>query len=176
MRYRFHLPAREEAWESRAEIGRAANHSKRPAGPPTMGKCSSSFNRPRLPGTINVTVSSGTLTSATLALTTVAQQINTAIRGPASMNTLASGRASLLSCVQNPGSKNIRVDYRVDVPGAVNLSVISSSGRAVSCLTNKYHQTGTYSLEWNPMNKSGVYFFVLKTSNDKTIRKALMVQ
>ena len=27
-----------------------------------------------------------------------------------------------------------------------------------------------------PWNKSGVYFFVLKTSNDKTIRKALMVQ
>ncbi|MGB7567843.1 MAG: glycoside hydrolase family 2 TIM barrel-domain containing protein [Chitinivibrionales bacterium] len=129
-----------------------------------------------VPGTINVTVSSGTLTSATLALTTVAQQINTAIRGPASMNTLASGRASLLSCVQNPGSKNIRVGYRVDVPGTVNLSVISSSGRAVSCLTNKYHQTGTYSLEWNPVNKSAVYFFVLKTSNDKTIRKALLVQ
>jgi len=128
------------------------------------------------PGTINVTVSSGTLTSATLALTTVAQQINTAIRGPASMNTLANGRASLLSCVQNPGSKNIRVGYRVDVPGAINLSVVSFSGRTVGCLTNAYHKAGTYSLEWNPLNKSGVYFFVLKTSNDKTIRKALMVQ
>jgi hypothetical protein len=128
------------------------------------------------PGTINVTVSAGALTSATLALTTVAQQINTAIRGPASINTSASGRAGLLSCVQNPASKNIRVAYRVDVPGAVSLSVVSFSGRTVGCLTNAFHKAGTYSLEWNPMNKSGVYFFVLKISNDKTIRKALMVQ
>ena len=110
------------------------------------------------PGTINVTVSSGTLTSATLALTTVAQQINTAIRGPASMNTLANGRASLLSCVQNPGSKNIRVGYRVDVPGAINLSVVSFSGRTVGCLTNAYHKAGTYSLEWNPGTRAGSTF------------------
>jgi hypothetical protein len=64
----------------------------------------------------------------------------------------------------------------VDVPGAVNLSVISPSGRTVSCLTNKYHKAGTYSMDWNPVNKSGVYFFVLKTNDNRMVRKEFLVQ
>jgi beta-galactosidase len=128
-----------------------------------------------VPGTINLTVNSGSLTPATLTLTTSAQAVNT-IKPDAPMAKVLGDGIGRFTCVQNPGNKNIRVNYRVDNPGAINLSVISFSGRLISCLTNKYHKAGAYSLEWNPMNKSGVYFFVLKTDNGKTIRKALMVQ
>jgi len=126
------------------------------------------------PGTINVTVNSGTLTSASLAITTMAQSITPVVQG-ASMNALRD-RASLFTCAQNPGSKNIRVSYRVDVPGIINLSVISPSGRMVKCLTNKYYKAGAYSLDWNALSRSGVYFFVLKTGNTSAVRKAFMVQ
>jgi hypothetical protein len=126
-------------------------------------------------GTINVTVNSGALTSASLTLKTVPQSASTAIRNALSANASVN-RASLLSCVRNPGSKTVRVCYRVDVPGAINLSVISSSGRTVSCLTKKYHGAGTYTMDWNPTNKNGVYFFVLKTNNAKMVRKAFIVQ
>jgi beta-galactosidase len=127
------------------------------------------------PGTINVTVNSGTLTSATLALTTVAQQINTVVRGPALMNTLRE-KTGFLTCTHNPGSKKLLVGYGVDIPGNINLSVVSPSGRIVKCLTNKYHKAGAYSVDWNPMDKSGVYFLVLKTGNSSTVRKAFLVQ
>jgi beta-galactosidase len=127
------------------------------------------------PGTINVTVNSGTLTSASLAITTVAQSITPVVQGAYSMNALRD-RASLFTCAQNPGSKNIRVSYRVDVPGTINLSVISPSGRMVKCLTNKYHKAGAYSLDWNALSRNGVYFFVLKTGNTSAKRKAFMVQ
>jgi beta-galactosidase len=127
------------------------------------------------PGTINVTVNSGTLTSATLALTTVAQQINTVVRGPASMNTVRD-QGGFLTCTHNPGSRKILVGYGVDIPGNISLSVVSPSGRMVKCLTNKYHKAGAYSVDWNPMDKSGVYFLVLKSGNSSTVRKAFMVQ
>jgi Beta-galactosidase/beta-glucuronidase len=128
-----------------------------------------------VPGTINVTVSSAGLTSASLTITTVAQSITPVQQGAYSMNALRDC-ASLFSCIQNPGSKNMRVNYRVDVPGPVSLSVISSSGRMVKCLMNKYQKAGNYFAEWNTMSRSGVYFFVLKTNNNRMVRKALMVQ
>ena len=126
-------------------------------------------------GTISVTVSSGSLTSASLTLKTVPQQMATVVRGAQAIHALK-GQASLLSCTQNPGGKNIRVRYGLDGPGNVNLSVISASGRIVHCLTNKYHSAGTYSVDWNAINKNGVYFFVLQINNNKTVRKAFLVQ
>ena len=126
------------------------------------------------PGTINVTVSSGTLTSASLAITTVAQQVNTIKEVP--LVNMLEERAGYLACAHNPGSTALRVRYRVNVPGMINLSVVSPSGRMVQCLTNSYQKAGAYSAEWNAVNKSGVYFFVLKTNNNRIVRKAVMVQ
>ncbi len=127
------------------------------------------------PGTINVTVSSGSLTQATLALTTVPQE-NIPIKTVSPLINALVNQAGLLTCAQNPNNKTIRVNYRVDAPGAINLSVVSPSGRMVRCLNNSYEKAGTYSTEWNPTTRSGVYFFVLKTNNNKMVRKAVMVQ
>jgi hypothetical protein len=123
------------------------------------------------PGTINLTVTGTGLTPATLALTTVAQQTTPVVPGVQSMNAFRD-QAGLLTCTHNPGGKNIRVGYRLDTPGAINLSVVSSSGRVVNCLTSKYHKAGTYSMEWDATGKSGVYFLVLKTNNNRMVRKA----
>jgi hypothetical protein len=126
-------------------------------------------------GTISVTVSSGSLTSASLTLKTVPQQIATVARGAFAANALE-GRAGLFTLTQNPGNKNIRVNYRVDIPGIINLSVVSSSGRTIQCMTNKYHKAGTYFIDWNATNKIGVYFIVLKTSTNKMVRKAFVMR
>ena len=126
-------------------------------------------------GTINVTVSSTGLTSASLAIKTVPPSISTAVRGALSMKALGN-RSGSLTWTRNPVRNSLRINYRVDEPGIISLSVISPSGRTVHCLTNSYHEAGTYSLDWNPVNKSGVYFFVLKTNNNRMVRKAFMVQ
>ena len=126
-------------------------------------------------GTINVTVSSGSLTSAGLTIKTMPQQIVTAVSGAPAKDALA-GRQGLFTCARIPGGKNIRIRYDVDYPGMVNLSVISSSGRTVTCLTNKCLRAGTYSADWNAVNKGGVYFFVLKIGSDLMIRKAIIVR
>jgi beta-galactosidase len=126
-------------------------------------------------GTISVTVSSGSLTSASLTLKTVPQQMATVVRSAQAIHALE-GQASLLNCIQNPGSKSIRIRYGVDDPGNVNLSVISAEGRMTHCLTNKYYSAGTYSVDWNAVNKNGVYFFVLETNNNKTVKKAVIVR
>ena len=82
----------------------------------------------------------------------------------------------MLTCARNPGNKTVKIGYRVDAPGMVDLAVISSSGRMVRRLTNTFQKTGMYSTEWNAGNKSGVYFFVLKTGTGKVIRKSIFVQ
>jgi hypothetical protein len=127
------------------------------------------------PGTINVTVNSGTLTSASLAITTMAQQITPVSNRLPLMNS-NTDRAGMLSWTHNPGNSNVRINFRVDVPGATNLSVVSPSGRVMNCLMNKYQKAGTYSAEWKATAKSGVYFFVLKTNANKVVRKAFIVE
>jgi beta-galactosidase len=128
-----------------------------------------------VPGTITVNVSSAGLAPSTLTLTTVPQQINTALQGvPA--KTAHTQSAGLLTCAQNANSKNIRLTYNVDVPGNVSLSVVTPSGRMVNCLTNTYHKAGTYSTEWNAAPGSGIYFFVLKLNDNTTVRKAMVIQ
>jgi len=127
------------------------------------------------PGTITVTVSSGTLTPATLTLTTTAQTVGVIKSAPLSLRALGNG-ASVLAFSQNPGNKNVRVNYRVDAPGRITLSVVSSSGRLVQCLTSAYHAAGNYFASWNAIGKSGVYFLVLRTENGKMARKAFLVQ
>jgi beta-galactosidase len=127
------------------------------------------------PGTINLTVNSGTLTPATLTLTTSSQPM-TGINADAPLWNIFNEKASAIACSRNPGNKNIRIGYRVDVPGKVNLSVVSSSGRMVKNLTNSFHKAGEYSTEWNAMSGSGVYFLVLKMNNDEMVRKTFMAQ
>ena len=127
------------------------------------------------PGTITLAVSSANLTSANLTLTTALQPPTPIRSGAPLVNTLSGGNA-ISKCVQNPGKKNIRIDYRVAAPGIIHISIMSPSGRIVRCLANKYHKIGNYSLEWNANNPSGVYFFVMKTDNNLSVRKALIVQ
>jgi beta-galactosidase len=127
-----------------------------------------------VPGTITVTVSSTGLTSATLTLTT-SGQTNTMQPG-APMVVQTGNRSGFLNCTRTSGTNVLRVSYRVDVPGTIHLSVITPSGRVVQSLTNGYHKEGTYSKEWNPTGKNGVYFFVLKTDNGSIVRKAFVVE
>jgi beta-galactosidase len=127
------------------------------------------------PGTINLSVSAPGLAPATLVLTTVAQQTTPVAQGFHSMNALR-GQKDLLTCSYNASSKKMQILYHIDVPGTVNLSVVSPSGRVVNFLTNKHHESGTYSTEWNAMNKTGVYFFVLKTDGNRLVRKAFIAQ
>jgi beta-galactosidase len=127
------------------------------------------------PGTITLSVSSSGLTAATLTLTSSAQPVK-AINTDSPMLIMAGERAGMLTCMRNPGNRNFHIDYRVGVAGMVHLSVISPSGRVVKSLANTYEKAGAYSMEWNPADKSGVYFIVLKTDNGSVVRKALMVQ
>ena len=126
------------------------------------------------PGTITVTVSSTGLTTATLTLTTSGQVGN--IVAPAPLISVARNQVSLLACARNSGTSAMRVSYRVDIPGAINLSIVSPSGRIVQSLTTGYHKAGTYSKEWSPTAQNGVYFIVLKADNCKTVKKAFVVQ
>lgn len=125
-------------------------------------------------GTIDVAVTGTGLTGANLTLTTSGQ---VAVGKPDAPLMHGSGdKAGLLTCARNPGNNTVKIGYRVDAPGMVDLAVISSSGRMVRRLANTFQKTGMYSTEWNAGNKSGVYFFVLKTNDNTTVRKNFIVQ
>ncbi|MGA3051637.1 MAG: glycoside hydrolase family 2 TIM barrel-domain containing protein [Chitinispirillaceae bacterium] len=129
------------------------------------------------PGTITVTVSPPGLVSSSVTITTVAQPTTAIIPSAPSRNAPGS-RVDQFTCMYNTGSKNIQVRYRVDVPGAISLSVFSASGRLVNCLANnKYQAAGIYSTEWNAAARSGgVYFVVLKVNNRLMTRKVFIAR
>jgi hypothetical protein len=127
------------------------------------------------PGTINLTVSAAGLTPATLTLTTVAPTVGVIRPNVSRFNTIKN-MESVLTCSRNPVSNAFRIGYRVDEPGMVALSVISPSGRVIHSLANNFHKVGNYSTQWKAMNETGVYFVVLKTSNNTSVRKAVLVQ
>jgi beta-galactosidase len=127
------------------------------------------------PGTISLTVNSANLTPASLTLTTTAQPVKT-IDPKAPLVKRFGDKASILTYSRNPGNKNIRIGYRIEVPGKVSLSVISPSGRIVKTLVNTFCKSGAYSMEWNAKARSGVYFIVLKTDNGTLVRKSVVAQ
>jgi beta-galactosidase len=125
------------------------------------------------PGTIDVAVSGTGLAGANLTLTSGQTAVG---KIDAPLLSCRADQIGMLTCARNPGNKTVKIGYRVDAPGMVDLAVISSSGRMVRRLTNTFQKTGMYSTEWNAGNKSGVYFFVLKTNDNTTVRKTFVVQ
>jgi hypothetical protein len=125
------------------------------------------------PGTIDVAVTGTGLAGANLTLTSGQTAVG---KIDAPLLSCRADQIGLLTCARNPGNKTVKIGYRVDAPGMVDLAVISSSGRMVRRLTNTFQKTGMYSMEWNAGNKSGVYFFVLKTNDNTTVKKTFIVQ
>ena len=80
----------------------------------------------------------------------------------------------------NPFNPTTTIDYVNPIPGNVRISIFNTLGQEISVLTNKFHDTGNYSVIWNGKDKtgnkvsSGVYFYRLKAGKAIMARKMIM--
>jgi hypothetical protein len=93
------------------------------------------------------------------------------------------GRFRILSLAPNPLRNNLEVRYEVPEPGMeIGARVFDVQGRLVSEVASEFKQPGTWSMRWQGNDRtgrrvgSGVYFFMLKSERQTTVRKVVVVR
>lgn len=86
---------------------------------------------------------------------------------------------SLSQNYPNPFNPETNIQYTLNVPGNVRLSVYDVTGRLVSELVNEFKVPGTYSIRWDAARQSlasGVYVYRLELGDQILTRKMLLVK
>lgn len=67
----------------------------------------------------------------------------------------------------NPVTNNSTLRYRVSNPSQIRIVLFDASGRQIRELSNKHHETGTYTLQWNAGGLvKGTYYISAMKAND----------
>jgi len=77
----------------------------------------------------------------------------------------------------NPFNSVTRIDYSIPKSSDVSLKIYDLLGREVRTLVNEYQSAGNYAAVFDAGNlASGVYYYVLKTNNNTSIRKMVIIK
>ncbi len=72
----------------------------------------------------------------------------------------------------NPFNPVTNIPYKVNNSGRISIKIYDINGRLVDTLVNKYHEVGSYSVLWNPIElSSGQYFYLLEIDGQPTLAK-----
>jgi hypothetical protein len=81
----------------------------------------------------------------------------------------------------NPFNPVTKINYSLEKPGSVKLSVFNLLGQVVAVLVNEYQNAGTYNVSFD-INRagtnltSGIYFYTLKTGDYSITRKMTILK
>jgi hypothetical protein len=82
----------------------------------------------------------------------------------------------------NPFNPITTIKYEIPKNGNVRLVIYNIIGQEVATLVNTEQWAGKYSVRWNGTNQygsqvaTGTYFYVLKTNNNQSIKKMLLLK
>ncbi len=82
----------------------------------------------------------------------------------------------------NPFNPETNIDFSVSENSNVNLSIYNVLGQKVRTFYNREMKAGNYSVTWRGLDEnnlkcsSGIYFYILKTNNYKSIKKMLLLK
>lgn len=82
----------------------------------------------------------------------------------------------------NPFNPSTVITYQIPQSEFVTLEIYNTLGEKVNTLVNNFQSAGKYSVQWNGVNKvgsevsSGVYFYRLKTDNNVSVKKMLLLR
>ena len=84
---------------------------------------------------------------------------------------------SLSQNYPNPFNPNTLINYRVNEPGNVILTVYNLMGQRVETLVNETKSAGEYSVIFNGTNlSSGIYYYSLRSNNSIVNKKCLLLK
>lgn len=81
----------------------------------------------------------------------------------------------------NPFNPSTVIQYSIDVPQTVKLSIYDVLGREIISIVNAYQQPGSYRVFWNGLNNNGigvsagVYIYLLKGANKQIAKKMVLL-
>jgi len=97
--------------------------------------------------------------------------------GVKSLSGIAPDSYSLSQNYPNPFNPKSNIKFQIAKSGEVKLVIFDVLGREVTTLVNEQLQPGTYEAEWDAVNyPSGVYFYILTTSDYSEKRKMVLVK
>lgn len=77
----------------------------------------------------------------------------------------------------NPFNPVTKIDYSVAKAGIVKLTVFNSLGRKIKVLTNKYHSSGNYTINFDGKGlASGTYFYRLQTGGYRETKRMVLLK
>ena len=81
----------------------------------------------------------------------------------------------------NPFNQSTKIRYQLAKNSRVNLTIYDINGRVVRTLVNARQAAGTYECTWNGRSDdapatTGIYFAVLKTRDEKDVRRILLLR
>lgn len=79
------------------------------------------------------------------------------------------------SIFPNPVSHTAQIDFSLDRPGNVEMSVFDIVGRKIETIAEGYWTSGNASIRWNPRLPNGSYVIRLKTENRNTHRLVTVI-
>jgi hypothetical protein len=71
----------------------------------------------------------------------------------------------IASSSPNPVISNSTLQYKVDVPSQITITVVDASGKALKVLANKKQNAGTYSIKWNAASLTKGSYFISISKN-----------
>jgi len=82
----------------------------------------------------------------------------------------------------NPFNPMTTIDYMLNAPSVVNLTVYNLKGEKIKVLVEEDQKEGRYQVLWNGKDdtgrrvSSGVYFYILKTNEKELVKKMIMIR
>lgn len=86
-------------------------------------------------------------------------------------------KISLKPNYPNPFNMSTVIPFEISNPGNVEITVYDLSGHVIAVLTDRYYDSGKYSLQWNVSAiSSGVYFIRMKCRNVQSVIKTVLLK
>lgn len=91
--------------------------------------------------------------------------------------TTSTNSSSTVSNYPNPCTFDTTIEYILDTPGHVRLSVYDGGGNLLTSLADEYQEAGRHSTVWNVANReSGTYICTLNCGNTLYTCKILVLK
>ena len=88
----------------------------------------------------------------------------------------------ILSCYPNPFNPYTTINYSVDIPSEVEITVYNLLGEKINSIDNVYRDVGTYLAKWNghsddgTIMPTGIYFIEINNGLNKDVRKVTLLK
>jgi len=93
------------------------------------------------------------------------------------ISTIVPDKNYLYKNYPNPFNPSTTIKFDVNKFSYVKLVIVDALGREVETIVNENLNEGTYTVNWNGMNKaSGIYFYTLKTGDFTETRKMMLLK